>query len=44
LADYDATFVPGADQVKSRLKDANKFVEKIEQLLRDTGFKLTADG
>jgi uncharacterized protein (UPF0332 family) len=40
LADYDATFIPDADQVKSRLKDANKFVEKMEQLLRDKEISL----
>lgn len=37
LADYDVTFIPDVYQVESRLNDAYKFVQRMEQFLQDKG-------
>ena len=40
LADYDVTFIPDMAQVESRLNDAYKFVQRMEQFLQDKGFSI----
>ena len=40
LADYDVTFIPDVDQVESRLNDAYKFVQRMEQFLQDKGISI----
>ena len=37
LADYDVTFIPDVYQVESRLNDAYKFIQRMEQFLQDKG-------
>ena len=37
LADYDVTFEPGTEQTQERMREAHRFLKRIEAILDDSG-------